>query len=59
MFLAYAIDSSPQLAVAALIDMARRRWLRDPDASDEAVLDRLRTYFARVGWPSEVIGGTP
>ena len=57
-FLAYAIDSSPQIAVAALITMTRRRWLRDPDATDEAVLERLRAYFVRVGWPPEVLGGT-
>jgi hypothetical protein len=57
-FLAYAIDSSPQIAVAALIDMARRRWLRDPDATDEAVLDRLRAYFARISWPTELLSVT-
>jgi len=51
-FLAYAIDSAPREATLALIDMARRRWLRDPAASDDDLLARLRAYFDRHGWPS-------
>ena len=39
-------------ATLALIDMARRRWLRDPAASDDDLLARLRAYFDRHGWPS-------
>lgn len=56
-FLAYAIDSIPQIAVAALVDMARRRWLRDPTASDEAVLERLHAYFDRNGWHTSALRG--
>lgn len=54
-FLAYAIDSFPQVAVSALIDMARRRWMRDPDAIDIDVFDRLRAYFVRNGWPGDLL----
>lgn len=57
-FLAYAIDSSPQIAVAALIQMARWRWLGDANATDNEVLARLRGYFARYGWPTDGLGGT-
>jgi hypothetical protein len=53
--LAYAIDSSLVDAVDALIDMARRRWLRDPEATDATVHERLITYFERHGWPSEIL----
>ncbi|MBB2967824.1 hypothetical protein [Leifsonia aquatica] len=38
------------------IDMARRRWLRDPNATDSEVLERLRDYFGRHGWPTGVLG---
>lgn len=55
-FLTYAIDVSPAEAVAALVDMARRRWLRDPNATDSEVLERLRDYFDRHGWPTGVLG---
>ncbi|NYK10074.1 PIN domain-containing protein [Leifsonia naganoensis] len=55
-FLTYAIDVSPTEAVAALIDMARRRWLRDPNATDSEVLERLRDYFGRHGWPTGLLG---
>lgn len=51
-FLAYAIDSSPREATLALVEMARRRWLHDPFANERDVLDRLREYFDRHGWPS-------
>jgi len=51
-FLAYAIDSNPEMALAGLIDLARRRWLRDPAVTDSAVLAKLRTYFEKQGWPT-------
>lgn len=54
-FLAYAIDSDHAIAMTALIEMARHRWLRSPIATDEEVLDRLRAYFERHGWPTDVL----
>jgi predicted nucleic acid-binding protein len=54
-FLSYAIDASPEDAIPALIDMARRRWLRDDTTTDDEVLDRLRAYFARHGWPAAAL----
>ena len=54
-FLAYAIDSAPHEATLALIDMARRRWLREPSATDDEVLERLRAYFDRHGWPATAL----
>ncbi|WP_295119739.1 PIN domain-containing protein [uncultured Leifsonia sp.] len=51
-FLAYAIDSAPRETTLALVEMARRRWLRDPFANEQDVLGRLRNYFDRQGWPA-------
>lgn len=51
-FLAYAIDSAPREATLSLVEMARRRWLHDPFANEQDVLDRLRAYFVRHGWPA-------
>ena len=50
-FAAYAIDIDPMAAAAALVDMARRRWLDDESvASSEHVLDRLVAWMGRHGW---------
>lgn len=56
-FLSYTIDVDPDTALAALTDMARRRWLRDPAATDADVVARLRAYFTRQGWPTDFLDG--
>ncbi|MGJ4845281.1 PIN domain-containing protein [Leifsonia sp. Le1] len=57
-FLAYAIDSFQPAADAALIAMARRRWLNDPDVTDADVRARLCAYFAGNGWPDDLLRAT-
>lgn len=54
-FLAYAIDSFRPVAVAALIAMARQRWLNDTDVTDEDIRTRLCAYFAGNGWPDDLL----
>lgn len=54
-FIGYTADANESAAREALIAMARKRWLRDPSASDDAVLARLSAYFTRNGWPLEAI----
>lgn len=53
-FVAYTIDAEIVRARAALVKMARSRWLEQGSkTSDESVIERLRTYFVKVGWSPE------
>lgn len=51
LFLTYAVDVDAECALAALVDMARRRWIRGTDApDDQEVGRRLLQWFRRRGW---------
>jgi hypothetical protein len=52
-FLAYAIDSAPREATLALVEMARRRWLRDSSANEQDVTMPYRRTLRR----TRVMGG--